>query len=63
MTDDKVRMQRIKAIYKEDEGKELRKSHMNPEIIKIYNDYLIKPLGEKSHHLLHTHYEKREVLT
>ena len=60
LTTDKVRKARIAAIYKEDEGKTLRKSHENPEIKQIYEEFLVKPLGEKSHHLLHTHYEARE---
>jgi iron only hydrogenase large subunit-like protein len=38
----------------------IRKSHENPTITKIYEDYLINPLGEKSHHLLHTHYQPRQ---
>ena len=59
-TTDEVRMKRIEAIYKEDEGKALRKSHNNPEIIKIYEEFLGKPLGEQSHHLLHTKYAKRD---
>ena len=50
---------RMKAIYKEDEGKELRKSHENPDIIKIYKEFLGKPLGHKSHKLLHTKYTVR----
>lgn len=50
---------RAKAIYDEDKGMELRKSHENPGITKIYEEYLVKPLGEKSHHLLHTHYHAR----
>jgi iron-only hydrogenase group A len=58
-TTDKVRQKRIEAIYKEDEGKTVRKSHMNPEIIQIYEDFLKKPLGELSHSLLHTHYHER----
>jgi iron-only hydrogenase group A len=58
-TTDDIRKKRIAAIYKEDEGKTLRKSHLNPDITKIYNDYLVKPLGEKSHKLLHTHYKER----
>ena len=61
-TTDEVRAKRIKAIYQEDEGKTLRKSHENPDIQKIYADYLGKPLGEKSHHLLHTHYHIKENL-
>lgn len=58
-TTDEIRNKRIEAIYKEDEGKELRKSHDNPDINAIYAEYLKNPLGEKSHHLLHTKYEER----
>jgi iron-only hydrogenase group A len=60
MTTNEVRKARIGAIYKEDEGKKLRKSHENPEIKQIYAEFLQTPLGEKSHHLLHTHYHARE---
>ena len=58
-TDDAVRLARINAIYKEDSGKKLRKSHNNPQVKKLYDEFLKKPLGEKSHHLLHTHYHER----
>jgi NADP-reducing hydrogenase subunit HndD len=47
---------RATAIYQEDAGKPIRKSHENPDIIKLYDEFLGKPCGEKSHHLLHTHY-------
>jgi len=60
LTSDEVRRARIAAIYREDEGKQLRKSHENPEIIQLYEEFLVKPLGEKSHHLLHTHYQERQ---
>jgi NADH-quinone oxidoreductase subunit G/NADP-reducing hydrogenase subunit HndD len=60
MTDDSVREKRLAAIYREDEGKTLRKSHENEYIKKIYKDYLGHPLGHKSHELLHTTYTKRE---
>jgi iron-only hydrogenase group A len=60
LTTDEVRLARIAAIYKEDEGKPIRKSHNNPEVTAIYEEYLKKPLGEKSHHLLHTRYTARE---
>jgi len=60
-TDDSVRTRRIAAIYAEDEGKQLRKSHENVEIQKVYEEYFGAPLGERSHHLLHTHYEKRNL--
>jgi len=58
-TNDNIRQKRIEAIYKEDEGKKLRKSHENPEITQIYKEFLGKPLSEKSHKLLHTHYNAR----
>jgi NADP-reducing hydrogenase subunit HndD len=51
-----VLMARQKAIYREDAGKTLRKSHENPDIIKLYDEFLGKPMSEKAHHLLHTHY-------
>jgi len=47
---------RTKALYSEDSGKTLRKSHENPYIIKLYEEFLGKPMSEKAHHLLHTHY-------
>jgi iron-only hydrogenase group A len=59
-TDDAVRRARIQAIYREDEGKALRKSHENPAINQLYQDFLGKPLGERSHALLHTCYQKRD---
>lgn len=62
MTDDSVRERRIAAIYKEDEGKALRKSHENEAVQQLYKEFLKEPLGEKSHHLLHTHYEDKPVV-
>ncbi|MDD8046333.1 MAG: NADH-dependent [FeFe] hydrogenase, group A6 [Verrucomicrobiota bacterium] len=53
---------RAQAIYQEDAGKTLRKSHENPYIIDLYEKYLGKPLSEKSHQLLHTHYFKRSKM-
>jgi NADP-reducing hydrogenase subunit HndD len=47
---------RFDAIYREDAQKTIRKSHENPYIEKLYKEFLGKPLSEKSHHLLHTHY-------
>jgi len=60
-TNPEIRQRRAVAIYAEDEGMPLRKSHENPEIIKIYNDFLGHPLSEVSHHLLHTKYTSRRV--
>jgi NADP-reducing hydrogenase subunit HndD len=55
---------RAKAIYEEDKNKPIRKSHENPFIVKLYDEFLGKPCGEKSHHLLHTHYfdKKKKVV-
>ncbi len=55
-----IREKRRNAIYREDAGKKLRKSHENPEIIKIYEEFLVEPLGEMSHKLLHTSYTPRQ---
>ncbi len=51
---------RQKAVYEEDVNKTLRKSHENPYIIRLYEEFLGKPLSEKSHNLLHTHYFDRK---
>lgn len=53
------RVARMEALYREDEGKEKRKSHENPDIIKLYEEFLGEAGGEVSHHLLHTTYTKR----
>ncbi len=59
-TNAEIRAKRAEAIYAEDAGKPIRKSHENPEVIKIYEDFLKEPLGHKSHELLHTHYKERQ---
>lgn len=51
-----VREARIRAIYAEDEGRPLRKSHQNPAVRELYAEFLGKPAGARSHELLHTHY-------
>ncbi len=53
-----IRRLRAEALYKEDRGL-IRKSHENPSITKIYQEFLKEPLGEVSHHLLHTKYTSR----
>ncbi len=58
-----VRAVRAKALYGEDSDKPLRKSHDNPEIKQIYEDFLGKPGSHKAHELLHTSYTKREKYT
>ena len=54
---EEIRLNRIAAIYECDEHSQIRKSHENPAIKELYDTWLGKPLGEKSHHLLHTHYK------
>ena len=54
--DSSVIKARMDAIYREDAGKKIRKSHENPYIIKLYEEFLGHPMSEKAHHLLHTHY-------
>jgi iron-only hydrogenase group A len=60
--DDEAVKIRIKSLYDIDENESIKVSHKNPDVIKLYADFLGKPLSEKSHHLLHTHYQKREVI-
>ncbi len=48
--------ERIKSTYEHDKNLPLRKSHENPDIIKIYEEFLNEPLGSMSHNLLHTEY-------
>jgi NADP-reducing hydrogenase subunit HndD len=57
--DSSVLQARTRAIYSEDEDKALRKSHENPYIKKLYEEFLGEPMSEKSHALLHTHYFDR----
>lgn len=58
-TNAEIRQKRIAAIYAEDEGMPLRKSHDNPEVQQLYKEYLGEPNGHRAHHLLHTKYNKR----
>ena len=57
---DELRLKRIDAIYQADKNLPLRKSHENPAVKQLYEEFLIEPLGEISHHLLHTHYKDRK---
>jgi len=59
-TNHEIRSKRKAAIYEEDMGMPIRKSHENPEVVEIYQEFLGKPLGHKSHELLHTHYTPRK---
>lgn len=54
-----IRQNRIDAIYAEDMGMDIRKSHENPEVLQIYKEFLGEPNSHKAHDLLHTHYVER----
>ncbi|MDZ7721762.1 MAG: NADH-dependent [FeFe] hydrogenase, group A6 [candidate division KSB1 bacterium] len=56
-----IRQKRVDAIYAADESLEIRKSHENPAVIKLYKEFLGEPNGHKSHELLHTHYTEKQV--
>jgi iron-only hydrogenase group A len=59
-TTPEIRKKRAEAIYAEDESLELRKSHENVHVQRIYEEFLTDgPCGHKSHELLHTEYIKR----
>ncbi|HOQ11825.1 MAG TPA: NADH-dependent [FeFe] hydrogenase, group A6 [Spirochaetota bacterium] len=58
-TSPEIRKKRADAIYVADSSLPLRKSHDNPEIKLIYEEFLHEPLGHHSHELLHTHYTPR----
>ncbi len=55
----KIKAERAEGLYKEDSELELRKSHMNPSIQKLYQEYLEHPNSHKAHELLHTVYSDR----
>lgn len=50
---------RAGALYKLDRDKTIRRSHENPEVQRLYREFLGRPLSKKSHDLLHTHYKER----
>lgn len=56
-----IRALRAKALYDIDANMPLRKSHENPSIKLLYDEYLEKPGSHKAHHLLHTSYVERSV--
>jgi NADH-quinone oxidoreductase subunit G/[NiFe] hydrogenase diaphorase moiety small subunit len=59
-TSPEIRAARAKAIYDEDMAYEIRKSHENPAVARIYKEFLTDgPCGHLSHKLLHTHYTPR----
>ncbi len=57
---DTYKEKRAKALYSEDERLAIRQSHNNPQIKKLYEDFLVKPNSHKAHELLHTTYCARK---
>ncbi len=57
--DTSILKKRMDALYAEDTGKTIRKSHQNPDIKKIYEEFFGEPGSHKAHELLHTHYKAR----
>ncbi|MBU1043779.1 MAG: [FeFe] hydrogenase, group A [Candidatus Omnitrophica bacterium] len=58
---DKLRIKRAQGLYQEDADTKIRSSHENPFVCKLYEEFLGKPLGEKSHKLLHTRYTPKPM--
>ena len=50
---------RMAAIYRIDERKVIRQSHKNPSVIRLYDEFIGEPYGEKAHALLHTEFKMR----
>ncbi len=59
--DSKIKEERADGLYKEDHDLPVRKSHMNPSIQKLYQEYLEYPGSHKAHELLHTAYVNKFV--
>lgn len=55
-----VRKLRADGLYSIDEKSQIRKSHENPVVRKLYEEYLEKPGSYRAHKLLHTHYTKKD---
>ncbi|MBN2589837.1 MAG: iron hydrogenase small subunit [Sedimentisphaerales bacterium] len=51
---------RAKALYESDRKNTIRRSHENPEVQRLYREFLKRPLSDKSHELLHTHYKAKQ---
>ena len=59
-SDNDIKKIRAQSLYAEDKSLNNRKAHKNPDILKVYDDFLGKPGSEIAHNLLHTHYSKVE---
>jgi len=59
--DNARRKLRMAGMYQDDADRTIRHSHENPEVIRLYEDFLGKPLGPRAHELLHTRYTARPL--
>lgn len=59
--DNERRKLRIAGLYQDDRDSAIRCSHENPEVVRVYEDFLGKPLGPRAHELLHTRYTARPL--
>jgi NADP-reducing hydrogenase subunit HndD len=57
--DEELLKKRAEALYGIDRKKTIRRAHNNPAIRRLYKEFLEKPLSEKAHKLLHTHYSPK----
>jgi iron only hydrogenase large subunit-like protein len=57
--DDENLKKRAQALYDLDKSKTIRRSHDNPDIQKLYKEFLQSPLSPISHKYLHTHYKAK----
>jgi iron-only hydrogenase group A len=62
-TDAEAIATRMRALHRIDRDDDLRMAHRNESVDRLYREFLGKPNGEMSHHLLHTHYTPREMVT
>jgi len=60
-TSSEIRQKRMEAIYRADRGLKIRKSHENPAVLKLYEEFLGEPNSHKAHQLLHTHYSAKSI--
>lgn len=60
LMDINLKAERAKALYTEDANNPIRKSHENPDMKELYDNYFGEPGSHKAHELLHTHYIKRD---
>lgn len=58
---DTFRDKRAAALYQEDEGKQIRVSHKNEQVIRLYDEFLGSPNSHLAHELLHTTYNSNRT--